>query len=67
MPPSMISYNTINYTIFSYGQRLPTDYFDIESTLTEDAAKLFEKLAKSLEEEVLTANALQPSLPMLTE
>jgi hypothetical protein len=66
--PSMIIYNIINYSTFAYGQWQPTDYFDMESTLLEDAAKLLEKkLAKSLEEEILTeysVNTSQPSLPL---
>ena len=49
-PLPMISYNIINYSTCSYGQWQPTDYFDIQSNLIEDATKLFEKkLAKSLE------------------
>jgi len=68
MPPSMISYNIMNYSTFSYGQWQPTDYFETQSTLIEDAAKLLEKkLAKSLEEEILTeysVNTSQPSLPL---
>src|SRR5215467_11338813 len=66
-PLPIISYNIINYSTCSYGQWQPTDYFDIQSNLIEDATKLFEKkLAKSLETSC-NVNISQPSLPSSTE
>lgn len=68
MPP-VIRYNMPDYSFYPYGQQqCQPNYYDVQTMLIEDAAKLFENLAKELVDEILsdyTVGISRPFLPLL--